>query len=423
MARYANDTVTHIWASGKQESGQSHNGQLYFTGPALYSYGQHYCAGYIAEAGRVVLINSTSRSVTTSRHVSLATRATSHMSRHYVPELEDITQWLAPGQPDPALAASAIERHCNRHAHSMTESAIAYLVRSDSKARRIIRDAKREAARAVAEQEKRNKARLLATARAIANYSKADIAHAVNECRSNWNPVHRLKIVGTDTRRAHKAARQAGRTAQAAKVWQFIKALDSARHILERDKERVESRCYIRHIIARLREYLARHETANLWQCRVGADYARDIAGCHWVWPTLADKLNAIARTADTRRDELQAIANAERFERERKAREAWLTGQGGYWRGSDETGGALLRIMGDNLETSQGANVPLSHAIRIFEIARKCRETGKVLEPKARVGLFTVNRIDETGGFNAGCHRINWPEIERIARQLELYP
>jgi len=107
---------------------------------------------------------------------------------------------------------------------------------------------------------------------------------------------------------------------------------------------------------------------------------------------------------------------------------EAWRDGADTMlWRmpRTDESNGAFLRIRNDNLETSQGARVPLSHAIRVFQFVKLCRErnqewkrNGKTL----RVGHFQVDCIHRDGSFQAGCHFIAWPEIERVARKHDLF-
>jgi hypothetical protein len=68
---------------------------------------------------------------------------------------------------------------------------------------------------------------------------------------------------------------------------------------------------------------------------------------------------------------------------------------------------------------------VPLSHAIRVFQFVKLCRErnqewkrNGKTL----RVGHFQVDFIHADGSFQAGCHFIGWPEIERVARKHDLF-
>lgn len=140
---------------------------------------------------------------------------------------------------------------------------------------------------------------------------------------------------------------------------------------------------------------------------------------------------------ADVEREKREA---AEREAREREAkryaeaadiRRAWLAGESDRTRDpvsgyhiSDETGGALIRANGERLETSHGAEVPLEHAIKAFRFVKLVRERGETWRRNGRtirVGHYQIDCID-SGGFNAGCHRINWPEIERLARELGVY-
>lgn len=149
----------------------------------------------------------------------------------------------------------------------------------------------------------------------------------------------------------------------------------------------------------------------------------------------------AIVR-ADMEREKRER-AEAEQRERERERfakaaefRRAWLAGERGYsadgGRLSDETGGALIRatgverdasgaIVGGTLETSHGADVPLPHAVKAFRFVKLVRQRGETWRKNGRtirVGHYQIDAID-AGGFTAGCHRINWAEIERLAREL----
>lgn len=127
----------------------------------------------------------------------------------------------------------------------------------------------------------------------------------------------------------------------------------------------------------------------------------------------------AAAKAARDARD------NAARLERERALREAWLSGEPtAYYHGRDANGGAFLRVRGETLETSLGASVPLSHAVKVFRFVKLCRERGEAWARNGRtirVGHFQVDRIEASGDFVAGCHRIAWTEVERIAAQLGL--
>lgn len=143
------------------------------------------------------------------------------------------------------------------------------------------------------------------------------------------------------------------------------------------------------------------------------------------------------------RREEREAAERQrerERFEKAAEFRRAWLAGESAsayspHGRLSDDLGGALLRavgvtrndsgeVTGGTLETSHGADVPLAHAIKAFRFVKLVRERGETWRRNGRVirvGVYHIDAID-SGGFTAGCHRINWPEIERLARELGVY-
>lgn len=92
------------------------------------------------------------------------------------------------------------------------------------------------------------------------------------------------------------------------------------------------------------------------------------------------------------------------------------------YYTASD--GSAYVRVKGDNLETSQGAVVPLAHAVRVFRFVKRVKETGREWSAPQntvplRVGDFRVDWIDRDGNFKAGCHRFTWATIEAAARAV----
>lgn len=162
----------------------------------------------------------------------------------------------------------------------------------------------------------------------------------------------------------------------------------------------------------------------------------------------IAARAEAIAAELEPIRDDMERAAAAERAreraERERIAamtaderRAAWEAGEldRQHVRDVETVSGPLLRavapeidgctVTGGTLETSQGATVPLRHAFRVFQFVAACRAERKGWTPGAwgprhiRVGHFTLDRIDSTGDFVAGCHSIKWPEVSRLAERL----
>jgi hypothetical protein len=141
--------------------------------------------------------------------------------------------------------------------------------------------------------------------------------------------------------------------------------------------------------------------------------------------PEMRAKREREREKREERKARKEEDARRERFEREAKSRADWLAGVAVYFRGTDENGGALLRIRDENLETSQGASVPLAHAVKAFRMVKRCRDASEQWHRNGhtiRVGHFQVDSIDAAGNMRAGCHRINWPEIERIARAIDVF-
>lgn len=83
-----------------------------------------------------------------------------------------------------------------------------------------------------------------------------------------------------------------------------------------------------------------------------------------------------------------------------------------------------MLRLSKDkqNVETSKGADIPVSHAKRLWPLIENCRSVGKPLENRdVHLGHYTLHRIEANGDIVVGCHNIAYSEIEAIARQLGL--
>ena len=128
----------------------------------------------------------------------------------------------------------------------------------------------------------------------------------------------------------------------------------------------------------------------------------------------------------ERRKAEKERIENLARFEREAELRTRWLAGET-VWghRLSSPNGGALLRVKGETLETSQGASVPLAHAVKVFHFIKRVREAGQPWQRNGhtiRVGHFQVDRIEASGDFKAGCHFIEWSEVERVAKAIGVF-
>jgi hypothetical protein len=82
-----------------------------------------------------------------------------------------------------------------------------------------------------------------------------------------------------------------------------------------------------------------------------------------------------------------------------------------------------MVRVEGDRLVTSRGAEVPLKDAIRVFRMAARVRagESVTISNPDRAVGHFTLIGFTREGDIKVGCHTIEFAEAERMARELGL--
>jgi hypothetical protein len=77
---------------------------------------------------------------------------------------------------------------------------------------------------------------------------------------------------------------------------------------------------------------------------------------------------------------------------------------------------GTLLRVEGDDMETSKGARVPLADARRTYRFATLARSKGWHRNGETHaIGSYQLDAVNEAG-IVAGCHRVTWGEIERFA-------
>lgn len=72
------EQVAHLWAHASQDSARDPSGNMYFSGPTLYSYGPHYVIGYryaTADGTPFFIMNSSTNSPTTNKMRWIARRA------------------------------------------------------------------------------------------------------------------------------------------------------------------------------------------------------------------------------------------------------------------------------------------------------------------------------------------------------------
>jgi hypothetical protein len=143
-------------------------------------------------------------------------------------------------------------------------------------------------------------------------------------------------------------------------------------------------------------------------------------------------ELNSEALTAIRKREAKRAAEKAGQTRRKNEQEAIRHSENMAKWRAGEYHGGfpygfpTMLRIIGDEVQTSLGARFPVSHARRALAFVRKIRESGQAYIRNGHtihLGPYAIDRIEPDGTVKAGCHVVCWDEIERIAPALDSVP
>lgn len=85
---FSNAEIEHVWAQQKLSEGRNPQGNVFFEGPSLFSYGHHFETARFVRPG-VVLVTTRTYSATTRGHISAARDAVSHLKSYDVPTFDD----------------------------------------------------------------------------------------------------------------------------------------------------------------------------------------------------------------------------------------------------------------------------------------------------------------------------------------------
>jgi hypothetical protein len=140
--------------------------------------------------------------------------------------------------------------------------------------------------------------------------------------------------------------------------------------------------------------------------------------------------LNSRVLEAIKAKEALRVKAETAKAKKARAEQLARLQSAIGEWRGGSLRSislpygtPAMLRINGTELETSQGASVPIAHAKRALVLIRAVVARGEDWTPNGHtchVGHYRIDRIEANGTVKAGCHVISKDEWMRVAPALD---
>lgn len=100
----------------------------------------------------------------------------------------------------------------------------------------------------------------------------------------------------------------------------------------------------------------------------------------------------------------------------------AWLNGENADYYAISRAD-TMLRVVGDEVETSRGATFPIEHARKGLALVRAVMARGEEWKANGHtchLGHYQIDKITANGTVYAGCHVVTWKEIERIAPILE---
>lgn len=441
--------TAHVWAQNEIIEGRSSDDRMSFANGTLYSYGTHFALGTVVETteGRVYLLNSNGYSSSTGKHKSHARHAV-HGRTLSVPDLTSITMALHRLSHDATKEVAdrfkaQIDAFTIKHILMLNPETAVFFAAITGKTRSVLkwyRDAEKAQAKAAALGKKNATESLIRHARNAATISDGELAEHVARQLGNplWLKDRRedvadvMKRIALEYHRYKRNGKTLPKKLQAVLAARHKKLKEDAAHYVERAARRQALQAFrnnklaLRAVIAKAHGTdLAGLEKHNL-QRAISA--LRDMDGIRFIQGELRKKLVQIGREFASELDIRIREENRARMEKERTQRERWLAGSTDsdlrYLRLADEMGNALVRVRGDNLETSQGATVPLKDAIKVFRFVKLCHDTGKSWKRNGatlRVGHFQVDLIEPNGDFTAGCHKFSWNECARLAGELDL--
>ncbi len=140
---------------------------------------------------------------------------------------------------------------------------------------------------------------------------------------------------------------------------------------------------------------------------------------CRLKMPKDLAKMEEECRKIDARKHEVKKQTDEIALKAAMERVEKWVNGEDTLY-GYSQLAPIRLRIKGNALQTSRGAEVPLEHAIKAFRIIKRLRDKGEAYQRNGHtihLGHFAIDSIDSNGNVKAGCHEIEWSEIERVAK------
>lgn len=417
---FPTDEIAHLWAHKTQDDARNQGGNFYFSGDTIYSYGSHFpIARHVTNDKGVagILFTNQTWSNTTAKHIHNVRGAIPfgvpvfevHNPAHDLKseyrtqraEVEALIKKLQAARPD------------NRYTYKVKTSKIKFNVRvgRDNEVTEVDAIAGRNVVAHRGNAEWRDNGYWTVTVRNGPNTGiKIDSGLSKTEARIMLDVLDSIKTWDVST--PEKRAR-------------IRKKVEKARDIA---KEFGSIRRNPGTLAKQYGELETKLEAVNSLGAFFGLGDAIDI-------PADLSYLESTKEEHDRRVEAARVTANAARAayweKHQENARKSfgeklplWLAGENVSLGYTADT--SYLRVKDNEVQTPQGARVPLEHVkkalpvvLAIVENGREYRRNGHTIH----LGHYAIDSIDAQGNLRAGCHLFSKAEIERFAGVLEALP
>lgn len=431
--------VAHVWAQQNQPYGRNAKATVYFDGPTIYSYGDHFPMASFVKPD-VALVTTDRASQTTSSHIGDVRAALRNVSGRRIYDVANVlARTPAAHQANLDAMLRSIERavltmrntRCGATRRRAAAKSIPLAVEEANAYQREFFPRRRKPAATV-------------PADVVTNIRAADVA----EARRNFVDARKAFMDGTTRldrvkwqarslisgavtyRNACRAAGQADPAETKVDVARVLKLYFGARRLLAKGILPPQ----------RYRYHHGRKHSIVTAQGRIYSDQRPILlTPGFFSQPVGYADFDRFARdmktTAQLEAEAAEAAERDARWKAERKAAEAARTKELAEviaeWRAGAlpsisrlRSAPCMLRVKGNEIETSWGARFPAEHARKAWRAISAVYHAGVTWQTnghKIPLGHFQVDRIESDGTLHAGCHTLSRAEIEHCAALLGL--
>lgn len=374
---FTGQEVPHLFAADRNAYARNANKTLFCESGVLYSY--RYSAPIAAWFGDTVLLNADSYSVTTSKHQRWTQWAVRHLETFSMPDLRVFLE--------------------NRSDNGRVE----YIAKRVKDIEALTESGKKLRA----EWKKAENARQIAHLESVCAFVWQSMGK-----KSNWR--NSVKVKSANDKKAAIARYQKSRARLESGMEFALRLVAECREQIEIDANSRASWWRLENCQRDIRgidEMGARNGSATFTHAvkLMGVKWAKECTALALQIVAIADSLQPEIDAALAEYDRAEAVRNAESIA-------AWIAG------GREAPGGdTICRVIGDTVETSRGARVPLADALRLVDLARACREAGRPMDLRGKkIGAYHAESISAQGDLKIGCHHIKWEAIADCVARYE---